>query len=174
MRFPSKKKKKIYKLNDDMACSVAGIPSDINILTNELWFVTQQKKQYWGFHLYQNNPRGNLRGWNATCICNNSAAAVSMLKQDYRTKGNILQLTACWQQGWMVHLYSPPIRQCRSPMQLLFIYTFIYIFFECIYIKLCFMISGLIVKSLVIVIPVYVPLLRLSIIQVIIGVPFEG
>ena len=31
---------KIYKLNDDMACSVAGLTSDANLLTNELrWLI---------------------------------------------------------------------------------------------------------------------------------------
>uniref|UniRef100_A0A6I8SZ22 Proteasome subunit alpha type n=1 Tax=Xenopus tropicalis TaxID=8364 RepID=A0A6I8SZ22_XENTR len=32
---------KIYKLNDDMACSVAGITSDANVLTNELRLIAQ-------------------------------------------------------------------------------------------------------------------------------------
>lgn len=33
---------KIYKLHDDMACSVAGITSDANVLTNELRRIAQQ------------------------------------------------------------------------------------------------------------------------------------
>uniref|UniRef100_A0A673UGU9 Proteasome subunit alpha type n=1 Tax=Suricata suricatta TaxID=37032 RepID=A0A673UGU9_SURSU len=32
---------KIYKLNEDMACSVAGITSDANVLTNELRLIAQ-------------------------------------------------------------------------------------------------------------------------------------
>ncbi|CAH2311173.1 proteasome subunit alpha type-4 [Pelobates cultripes] len=117
---------KIYKLNDDMACSVAGITSDANVLTNELRLIAQRyllqyqepipceqlvtalcdiKQAYtqfggkrpfgvsllyigwdkhYGFQLYQSDPSGNYGGWKATCIGNNSAAAVSMLKQDYK------------------------------------------------------------------------------------------
>ncbi|XP_053204941.1 proteasome subunit alpha type-4-like [Panonychus citri] len=117
---------KIYKLHDDMACSVAGITSDANVLTNELRQIAQRyllqfgesipcerlvshlcdiKQAYtqyggkrpfgvsilymgWdrhhGFQLYQSDPSGNYGGWKATCIGNNSAAAVSMLKQDYK------------------------------------------------------------------------------------------
>ncbi|KAK3558711.1 hypothetical protein QTP86_027595 [Hemibagrus guttatus] len=117
---------KIYKLNEDMACSVAGITSDANVLTNELRLIAQRyllqyqepipceqlvtalcdiKQAYtqfggkrpfgvsllymgwdkhYGFQLYQSDPSGNYGGWKATCIGNNSAAAVSMLKQDYK------------------------------------------------------------------------------------------
>ena len=109
-----------------MACSVAGITSDANVLTNELrqiaqryllqygesipcerlvsWLcdIKQAYTQYggkrpfgvsilymgWdrhhGFQLYQSEPSGNYGGWKATCIGNNSSAAVSMLKQDYK------------------------------------------------------------------------------------------
>ncbi|XP_025831655.1 proteasome subunit alpha type-4-like [Agrilus planipennis] len=116
---------KIYKLNDDMVCSVAGITSDANVLTNELrligqryllqygesipceqlvsWLcdVKQAYTQYggkrpfgvsilymgwdkhYGYQLYQSDPSGNYSGWKATCIGNNSAAAVSSLKQEY-------------------------------------------------------------------------------------------
>jgi len=116
---------KIYKLHNDMACSVAGITSDANVLINELrqiaqryllnygesipcetlvnWLcnIKQAYTQYggkrpfgvsilymgWdyhhGFQLYQSDPSGNYGGWKATCIGNNSAAAVSMLKQEY-------------------------------------------------------------------------------------------
>lgn len=109
-----------------MACSVAGITSDANVLTNELRLIAQRyllqyqepipceqlvtalcdiKQAYtqfggkrpfgvsllyigwdkhYGFQLYQSDPSGNYGGWKATCIGNNSAAAVSMLKQDYK------------------------------------------------------------------------------------------
>ncbi|KAI2575459.1 proteasome 20S subunit alpha 4, partial [Homo sapiens] len=40
--------------------------------------------KHYGFQLYQSDPSGNYGGWKATCIGNNSAAAVSMLKQDYK------------------------------------------------------------------------------------------
>jgi len=117
---------KIYKLHDDMACSVAGITSDANVLTNQLRLFAQRhqlsygepmpceqlvatlcdiKQAYtqfggkrpfgvsllymgWdahhGYQLYQSDPSGNYGGWKATCIGNNSSAAVSMLKQEYK------------------------------------------------------------------------------------------
>ncbi|XP_057368318.1 proteasome subunit alpha type-4-like [Daphnia carinata] len=117
---------KIYQLNADMVCSVAGITSDANVLTNELRLISQRyllqygesipceqlvswlcdvKQAYtqyggkrpfgvsllyagwdhqYGFQLYQSDPSGNYGGWKATCIGNNSAAAVSMLKQEYK------------------------------------------------------------------------------------------
>ncbi|XP_076443550.1 proteasome subunit alpha type-4-like [Babylonia areolata] len=117
---------KIYRLSDDMACSVAGITSDANVLTNELRLIAQRyllqyqepipceqvvatlcdiKQAYtqfggkrpfgvsilymgwdkhYGFQLYQSDPSGNYGGWKATCIGNNSANAVSLLKQEYK------------------------------------------------------------------------------------------
>nr|CAG4645660.1 EOG090X09LQ [Lynceus sp. MCZ IZ 141354] len=117
---------KIYKLNEDMVCSVAGITSDANVLTNELRLISQRyllqygesipceqlvswlcdvKQAYtqfggkrpfgvsllyagwdrhYGFQLYQSDPSGNYGGWKATCIGNNSGAAISMLKQEYK------------------------------------------------------------------------------------------
>ena len=39
---------KIYKLNDDMVCSVAGITSDANLLTNELRPIGQRYKYSYG------------------------------------------------------------------------------------------------------------------------------
>jgi len=117
---------KIYKLYEDMVCSVAGITSDANVLTNELRLIAQRyliqygepmpceqvvswlcdiKQAYtqtggrrpfgvsllyagwdkhYGFQLYQSDPSGNYGGWKATCIGNNSNAAVSMLKQEFK------------------------------------------------------------------------------------------
>ncbi|KXJ26312.1 proteasome subunit alpha type-4 [Exaiptasia diaphana] len=117
---------KIYKLHEDMACSVAGITSDANVLTNELRLIAQRYQlqyqepipceqmvsslcdikqaytqfgglrpfgvsilyvgwdKHYGFQLYQSDPSGNYSGWKATCIGNNSVAAVSMLKQEYK------------------------------------------------------------------------------------------
>lgn len=40
--------------------------------------------KYYGYQLYQSDPSGNYGGWKATCIGNNSAAAVSSLKQEYK------------------------------------------------------------------------------------------
>jgi hypothetical protein len=37
--------------------------------------------EHFGYQLYQSDPSGNYTGWKATCIGNNSSAAVSMLKQ---------------------------------------------------------------------------------------------
>lgn len=34
--------KEIYKLNEDMSCSVAGIIYDVNVLTNELRLIAQR------------------------------------------------------------------------------------------------------------------------------------
>jgi len=124
---------KIYKLQEDMACSVAGITSDANVLTNQLRLSAQRhllqygepipceqlvaslcdiKQAYtqfggkrpfgvsilyigWdkhhGFQLYQSDPSGNYGGWKATCIGNNSSAAVSMLKQEYKEGETNLQ-----------------------------------------------------------------------------------
>ncbi|GAB0094246.1 Proteasome subunit alpha type [Sergentomyia squamirostris] len=123
---------KIYKLNDDMVCSVAGITSDANVLTNELRVIAQRYQlnyleampceqlvsylcdikqaytqyggkrpfgvsilymgwdKHYGYQLYQSDPSGNYSGWRATCIGNNSAAAVSALKQEL--KGNDISL----------------------------------------------------------------------------------
>jgi len=117
---------KIYKLHEDMACSVAGITSDANVLTNQLRLIAQRylieygesipcerlvswlcdiKQKYtqyggkrpfgvsflymgwdkhYGYQLYQSDPSGNYGGWKATCIGNNSSAAISILKQEYK------------------------------------------------------------------------------------------
>lgn len=40
--------------------------------------------KHYGYQLYQSDPSGNYSGWKATCIGNNSAAAVSSLKQEYK------------------------------------------------------------------------------------------
>lgn len=38
--------------------------------------------KHYGYQLYQSDPSGNYGGWKATCIGNNSGAAVSILKQE--------------------------------------------------------------------------------------------
>ncbi|BES99811.1 Proteasome subunit beta type-9 [Nesidiocoris tenuis] len=117
---------KIYKLNDNMICSLAGITADANVLTNELRLISQRyliqygktipceqlvswlcdiKQAYtqyggkrpfgvsilymgwddqYGYQLYQSDPSGNYSGWKATCIGQNSSAAVSSLKTEYK------------------------------------------------------------------------------------------
>ncbi|XP_047140166.1 proteasome subunit alpha type-4 [Hydra vulgaris] len=124
---------KIYKLDENTVCSVAGITSDANVLTAQLRLTAQRylllyqeampveqlvsslcdlKQRYtqvggfrpfgvsllyigWdsrlGFQLYQSDPSGNYSGWKATCIGNNSVAAISMLKQDYNEDGMNLE-----------------------------------------------------------------------------------
>lgn len=38
--------------------------------------------KHYGYQLYQSDPSGNYGGWKATCIGNNSGAAISILKQE--------------------------------------------------------------------------------------------
>jgi 20S proteasome subunit alpha 3 len=118
---------KIYRISDNIACTVAGITADANILINRLRHVAADYKynygepipveqlvqslcnekqrytqiggkrpfgvsllyigwdQHYGFQLYQSDPSGNYTGWKATCIGNNHQAAVSLLKQEYKT-----------------------------------------------------------------------------------------
>jgi len=45
----------------------------------------------YGFQLYQSDPSGNYGGWKAACIGHNHAAAVSLLKQEYKEEGNSLK-----------------------------------------------------------------------------------
>lgn len=117
---------KIYKLNEDLCCSVSGITSDANVLINELRLIAQRYQlqyqepipsenlvsqicnvkqaytqfggkrpfgvsilymgwdKHYGYQLYQSDPSGNYGGWKATCIGNNSQAAISILKQEYK------------------------------------------------------------------------------------------
>lgn len=116
-----------------MVCSVAGITSDANVLTNELRLIAQRYKlsygeeipceqlvsqlcdvkqaytqyggkrpfgvsilymgwdKHYGYQLYQSDPSGNYSGWKATCIGNNSAAAVSALKQELNESVSLSQ-----------------------------------------------------------------------------------
>ncbi|KAI1722192.1 proteasome subunit domain-containing protein [Ditylenchus destructor] len=118
---------KIYRISDNIVCTVAGITADANILINKLRFWAANYKyqynepmpceqlvqtlcnekqrftqiggkrpfgvsllyagwdQHFGFQLYQSDPSGNYTGWKATCIGNNHQAAVSLLKQEYKS-----------------------------------------------------------------------------------------
>ncbi|KAG7230864.1 hypothetical protein INR49_024891 [Caranx melampygus] len=82
---------KIYKLNEDMACSVAGITSDANVLTNELRLIAQR------YLLQYQEPIPCEQLVTALCDIKQAytqfggterhhtlTAAVSMLKQDYK------------------------------------------------------------------------------------------
>ncbi|CAB4056939.1 PSMA4 [Lepeophtheirus salmonis] len=105
---------KIYSLNENMGCSVAGITSDANVLTHEMRLIGKRYEyvygleerdhfgvsilyigwdEHFGYQLYQSDPSGNYGGWKATCIGNNSTAAVSQLKQEY--KENEMNLNEC-------------------------------------------------------------------------------
>ncbi|PHU22839.1 Proteasome subunit alpha type-4 [Capsicum chinense] len=80
---------KMYKIDDHVACAVAGIMSDANILIN-----TAMNKNY-GFQLYTSDPSRNYRGWKATTIGANNQATQSILKQDYKddiTREEVVQL----------------------------------------------------------------------------------
>ncbi|KAG5449632.1 multicatalytic endopeptidase [Opisthorchis viverrini] len=116
---------KIYKINDDIACAVAGITADATVLINEMRLIAQRyllsyqepmpveqlvyhicdlqhgytmyggRRPFgvsmlfigWddrhGYQLFQTDPSGNCLGWKAACIGSNSAAASSILEQDY-------------------------------------------------------------------------------------------
>jgi len=124
---------KIYTLDDNIACSVAGITSDANVLVTNLQQTAQRYKlnygknipveqlvihlcdikqaytqfggmrpfgisvlymgwdEEYGFQLYMSDPSGNYGGWKGTCIGNNSQAAISMLKQEYKENETTLQ-----------------------------------------------------------------------------------
>merc|ERR1711973_1036821 len=85
---------KIYQLNEDMVCSVAGITSDANVLTNELRLISQRYLLQYEESIPCEQLVSRLcdtkqaytqyGGWKATCIGNNSTAAISILKQDYK------------------------------------------------------------------------------------------
>ncbi|KAI6218115.1 Proteasome subunit alpha type [Aphelenchoides besseyi] len=118
---------KIYRISENIACTVAGITADANILISRLRYWAADYKfnygepipveelvqslcnekqrytqiggkrpfgvsllyagwdQHYGFQLYQSDPSGNYTGWKATCIGNNHQAAVSLLKQEYKS-----------------------------------------------------------------------------------------
>ncbi|KAF3062298.1 putative proteasome subunit alpha type-3 [Daldinia childiae] len=100
---------KLYILNDNMICAVAGMTADANILINyarqaaqRLCDLKQGYTQHGGlrpfgvsfiyagwdpqrqFQLYLSNPSGNYGGWKATSAGANNASASSLLKQDYK------------------------------------------------------------------------------------------
>ncbi|CAL2030500.1 CBN-PAS-3 protein [Caenorhabditis brenneri] len=118
---------KVYRLSDNISCTVAGITADANILINHLrWWAASYRNSYgeempveqlvqnlcnekqrytqiggkrpfgvsllyagwdkhYGYQLYQSDPSGNYTGWKATCIGSNHQAAVTLLKQEYKS-----------------------------------------------------------------------------------------
>ncbi|KAF7833568.1 proteasome subunit alpha type-4 [Senna tora] len=75
---------KMYKIDDHVACAVAGIMSDANILINTARVQAQRWDKNFGFQLYMSDPSGNYGGWKAAAIGANNQAAQSILKQDYK------------------------------------------------------------------------------------------
>ncbi|GFP81299.1 putative proteasome subunit alpha type-4-b [Phtheirospermum japonicum] len=75
---------KMYKIDDHVACAVAGIMSDANILVNTARLQAQRWDKNFGFQLYVSDPSGNYSGWKAGAIGANNQAAQSILKQDYK------------------------------------------------------------------------------------------
>ncbi|PSN55910.1 Proteasome subunit alpha type-4 [Blattella germanica] len=77
---------KIYKLNDlkSFITFPGKRPFGVSIL-----YMGWDK--HYGYQLYQSDPSGNYGGWKATCIGNNSAAAVSILKQEYNEGETVLK-----------------------------------------------------------------------------------
>ncbi|KAF3630481.1 Proteasome subunit alpha type-4 [Capsicum annuum] len=105
---------KMYKIDDNVACAVAGVMSDANILINTAMVQAQHytfayqepmpveqlvqsvcwDKNY-GFQLYMSDPSGNYGGWKAAAIGANNQAALSILKKDYKddiTREEAIQL----------------------------------------------------------------------------------
>uniref|UniRef100_A0A0K0G2H4 Proteasome subunit alpha type n=1 Tax=Strongyloides venezuelensis TaxID=75913 RepID=A0A0K0G2H4_STRVS len=118
---------KIYRISENISCTVAGLTSDALILINRLRYWAADYKlrfgepmpveqlvqtlcnekqrftqiggkrpfgvsllyvgwdKHYGYQLYQSDPSGNYTGWKATCIGNNHQAAVSLLKQEYKS-----------------------------------------------------------------------------------------
>ncbi|KAF2541343.1 hypothetical protein F2Q68_00032040 [Brassica cretica] len=75
---------KMYKIDDHVACAVAGIMSDANILINTARVQAQRWDKNHGFQLYMSDPSGNYGGWKAAAVGANNQAAQSILKQDYK------------------------------------------------------------------------------------------
>ncbi|KAL0706824.1 hypothetical protein Bca4012_073250 [Brassica carinata] len=95
---------KMYKIDDHVACAVAGIipPMPVEQLVQSLCDTKQGYTQFgglrpfgvsflfagWdknhGFQLYMSDPSGNYGGWKAAAVGANNQAAQSLLKQDYK------------------------------------------------------------------------------------------
>ncbi|XP_025808597.1 proteasome subunit alpha type-4-2-like isoform X2 [Panicum hallii] len=80
----SRSAEKMYKIDSHLACAVAGIMTDANILINTARLHAQRWDKHYGFQLYMSDPSGNYGGWKAAAVGANSQAAQSMLKQDYK------------------------------------------------------------------------------------------
>ena len=98
---------KIYKLNDDMVCSVAGITSDANLLTNELRLIGQRYKYSYG----ESIPCEQLVSW----LCD--------IKQAYTQSGGkrpfgVSILYMGWDKHYGFQLYqSDPSGNILKPYQ---------------------------------------------------------
>jgi len=86
---------KIYKLHDDMACSVAGITSDANVLTNELRQIAQRY----------------LLSYNESIPCERLVSWVCDMKQAYTQYGGkrpfgVSLIYAGWDKHFGFQLYQ--------------------------------------------------------------------
>ena len=74
---------KIYKLNDDMVCSVAGLTSDANLLTNELRLIGQRYKYSYGENNYINPNQLPSKWVKNKCVskCLNSSKTNNAIKK---------------------------------------------------------------------------------------------
>merc|ERR1739848_672272 len=85
--YSSENSEKIYKLSDDMACSVAGITSDANVLTNELRLIAQRYMLQYQERMPCEQVVSQLCDVKQAYTQfggNNSQSAISMLKPDYK------------------------------------------------------------------------------------------
>ena len=114
---------KIYKLNDDMVCSVAGITSDANLLTNELRLIGQRYKYQYG----ESIPCEQLVSW----LCD--------IKQAYTQSGGkrpfgVSILYMGWDKHFGYQLYQsdpsgkPSLAAVYPNQSLLFLQHFFYKF----------------------------------------------
>uniref|UniRef100_A0A0K0DMY6 Proteasome subunit beta n=1 Tax=Angiostrongylus cantonensis TaxID=6313 RepID=A0A0K0DMY6_ANGCA len=130
---------KIYRLSENITCTVAGITADANILINHLrWWAAQYKLSYGEEmpveQLVQNLCNEKQRytqigGSHLTCISYHliiSKAAMSLLKQEYKSptlaEAKKLAVKVLWktldvkltnEKGWSVHRLFSLCLHCR-------------------------------------------------------------
>ncbi|KAK3709927.1 hypothetical protein QZH41_020042 [Actinostola sp. cb2023] len=106
---------KIYKLHEDMACSVAGITSDANVLTNELRLIAQR------YELQYQEP----------IPCEQMVSALCDVKQAYTQFGGMYlvigYLCSYWVPCVMIFCHGIPVfilgSLCYDILSCVFSYT---------------------------------------------------
>merc|ERR1712012_537160 len=95
---------KIYKLNEDMVCSVAGITSDANLLTNELRLIGQRYQYQYG----ESIPCEQLVSWLCDIKQAYTQSGKEALRRFYPLHGlgqalwlPIVPVRPLWQLWWM-------------------------------------------------------------------------